>query len=1373
MAVATPVLVVLVLVMLVVASTKKSINVHASSTTSETVHPAIPLRPLRPQGDQLCLDVHGTLESMVHVLRLHDVPFYPKHTARNTDDSTPANTTTHKDARLPLPLLVDLSPIHRMMAAFGCGDQEDEKTDKQTDESLPARTGTEQHETIPPVPSTPSAFTPLEERVTAIRNATGNLSLQHQQQQQQRRVRRNGDPVVQAGQCTLASVVNGTCPGADSSRRLTITLREDDHVDDSTDASGLRGISDSVNELTVNGHVEEAPLRWIVNNGVWASCTAVNLQGVQFPTLQLSTLNPMTRTLTITVSDSVLLRAIGADDFHHTARLTAFRAINNSLTSVPDVSNMTSLSILNLHGNRIRCINDDTFNGLTLLQQLFFSENILSEIESRAFDDLTALNRLILAINDMSAIPSGLFHRLTSLTTLQLQQNPITKLDADVFAQLTMLERLTLERTLLTQLPATLFRNTTRLVRLDLAINFITSLDETVFSGLSSLEHLQIFDNRLTSLPPGVFKDLTTLTWLGILRNDLTSLPDKLLEFNPQLRTFFCNDNDLASLPANLFVNNAALFRINLANNALRSIDTALESAKLSSLQFLDVGNNQLTRLQLTRTLPSLTLLGLDDNPMQELPDVTLTPSLETLRLQNHGIKHMDLAPVLRLPSLEVLELDALLQANSRAVLTDTNITSITRLSTLSLENVDVSAAVPSFKQHPPLSLNVLHVGWPGAMNRTLPITEVCRMLKNSVRELRIANTDYRAIELCPDKTFESLLLNDNRHLRSVTVHNPLRELNVSGCTQLTSIDAPPIDILDISNTKFPPTGALCTRWGRRVLFARKLDEKAFNSIRTVGALTNCIDQVDVLDLSGNTWLNNPAEINRVAERRVVMSDEEFWTADLVAIPNRRVPPILQLTDAPIDCALHLSNQDLRPRTDTSVLTTEIVFSFRCVCAQGHHLSGNGECVEDVVPLAAIVAGSVFAVLALSIPLLVWLYRRYWRSHKSDSLHQQLLNREREEVQALKRAWVIEYDELRMIKRVAAGAYGVVFKAEWDTVTVAVKVLQRTLSVDDRETANDIGNEVEFLQRTRHPNVVRFFGAGVNTNGSPFLVLEFVAMGSLKDLLERDMDAVLHEVRAQVLEAGDDDDDDDGDGEKNKLLGADVHEELTLVSTSLESHRTSLELDEMMSVWDLKLQLLRDVANGMAFIHSLDQMHRDLKSGNVLVSSRLRAKITDFGSIRECLERGTDGNDDDDGDVEDGNRGDGTATTSFGDGGRGDMTMGVGTPMYMAPEALLTKTYNAKADVFSFGVLMWEVATQREPDLIAQEKPKYRGPPRPMQTTLLQEGKRLRFEDFDGQPLAVAEWYKELAYTCMADNPAHRPSFEELKNKRLAEQQAV
>ncbi|EGD80350.1 hypothetical protein PTSG_10603 [Salpingoeca rosetta] len=76
------------------------------------------------------------------------------------------------------------------------------------------------------------------------------------------------------------------------------------------------------------------------------------------------------------------------------------------------------------------------------------------------------------------------------------------------------------------------------------------------------------------------------------------------------------------------------------------------------------------------------------------------------------------------------------------------------------------------------------------------------------------------------------------------------------------------------------------------------------------------------------------------------------------------------------------------------------------------------------------------------------------------------------------------------------------------------------------------------------------------------------------------------------------------------------------------------------------------------------------------------------------------------------------------------LTAGVGTPLYMAPEALTGDKYSFEADVFSFGVLMWEVATQRVPDLIEQELgAEYTGPILATLSGLMADGKRLKFED--------------------------------------------
>ncbi|EGD75402.1 hypothetical protein PTSG_06477 [Salpingoeca rosetta] len=170
----------------------------------------------------------------------------------------------------------------------------------------------------------------------------------------------------------------------------------------------------------------------------------------------------------------------------------------------------------------------------------------------------------------------------------------------------------------------------------------------------------------------------------------------------------------------------------------------------------------------------------------------------------------------------------------------------------------------------------------------------------------------------------------------------------------------------------------------------------------------------------------------------------------------------------------------------------------------------------------------------------------------------------------------------------------------------------------------------------------------------------------------------------------------------------------------------------------------------------------DLKRGNVLVSSSLRAKITDFGSIRQCFTRDrnqhqqrtclSSSHDDDPQYSQQAGLQTMPSIT---------LTAGVGTPLCMAPEALAGDKYSFEADVFSFGVLMWEMATRRVPDLIEQEKgSEYRGPILATISNLMKDGKRLRFDD--GEEDAIPEWFQSLTYNRMAQNPRERPSFGEL-----------
>uniref|UniRef100_A0A4W5L7L4 Protein kinase domain-containing protein n=1 Tax=Hucho hucho TaxID=62062 RepID=A0A4W5L7L4_9TELE len=101
--------------------------------------------------------------------------------------------------------------------------------------------------------------------------------------------------------------------------------------------------------------------------------------------------------------------------------------------------------------------------------------------------------------------------------------------------------------------------------------------------------------------------------------------------------------------------------------------------------------------------------------------------------------------------------------------------------------------------------------------------------------------------------------------------------------------------------------------------------------------------------------------------------------------------------------------------------------------------------------------------------------------------------------------------------------------------------------------------------------------------------------------------------------------------------------------------------------WSVKVQLARDMVQGLVYLHSMDIIHRDIKSRNVLLHNEahtLRAKLTDFGISRIV-------------DV--------------------DMTARVGTFRWTAPEVLEGSAYSLAADVYSLGMVLWELETHSGP----------------------------------------------------------------------------
>ncbi|OWZ16959.1 TKL protein kinase [Phytophthora megakarya] len=154
---------------------------------------------------------------------------------------------------------------------------------------------------------------------------------------------------------------------------------------------------------------------------------------------------------------------------------------------------------------------------------------------------------------------------------------------------------------------------------------------------------------------------------------------------------------------------------------------------------------------------------------------------------------------------------------------------------------------------------------------------------------------------------------------------------------------------------------------------------------------------------------------------------------------------------------------------------------------------------------------------------------------------------------------------------------------------------------------------------------------------------------------------------------------------------------------------------------EMRSRFIYDTAKGMSYLHHFERpiLHRDLKSPNLLVDKNFNIKLSDFGLARVKAHVQT-------------------------------MTGNCGTVQWMAPEVLGNQKYTEKADVFSFGIVIWEIVTGECPyDGMSQ-----------IQAALGVLNRNLR----PNIPRDCPPFFSRLMKACWNRQPELRPSFPHIVN---------